>query len=254
MTDHVDFSPLAADYEKYRVGYGEEVFAAIGRRVGEGATGAILDLACGTGLSTVPLRNLTDGIVIGADIAAALMRRAPRETRGRHIAYVAADAHRLPHANAVFAAVTCGQAMHWMDADRVMPEVMRVLSPGGWFFAYWKYPAPEEPYQLLANEVLGEILGRTIESRYTLSTMPDLQRYGFADFSEEHFELPLPYTAETYVGFMRSRRRIRDIAGEHTEEFLRRYALELERLHPGGETFEERNLVYLFSGRKALDA
>ena len=250
MTDHVDFNPVAAAYEKYRVGYGTDVFAAIAKRIDTSEASVVLDLACGTGLSTVPLRKLTSGIVVGADIAGELMKRAPRVADGQPMSYITADANKLPFMDHSLSAITCGQAMHWMDPDIVMPEVVRTLAPGGWFFAYWKYPAPDEPYQLLANDVLGDILGRKIESRYTLSTMPDLQSYGLNEFAEEKFDLPLPYTVESYVGFMRSRNRIRKLAGDHTEEFLRRYEVELEKLRPNGQTFEEMNEVYLFSGRK----
>lgn len=250
MTEHVDFSPMAAAYEKYRVGYGDAVFTAIGKRIDTTADAAVLDLACGTGLSTAPLRRLTSGTVIGADIARKLMERAPREVDGRRIAYLSADAERLPFADSTLSAITCGQAMHWMNPELVMPEVVRVLADSGWFFAYWKYPGPDEPYQQLANRVLTELLGRNIESRYTLSTLPPLQDFGLTEYTEEHFELPLPFTVQSYVGFMRSRRRIRDIAGAQTEEFLRRYEIELAKLHPDGQEFEEMNVVYLFSGRK----
>ena len=117
-------------------------------------------------------------------------------------------------------------------------------------FAYWKYPALDEPYQLLANRVLSEVLGRTVESRYTLSVPPDLAAFGLMNVTREDFDLALPYTATEYVGFMRSRRRIRDLAGAHVDEFLARFAAELDGLRPGGERFEERNIVSLFAGQR----
>lgn len=245
----VDFGPLAEDYHRYRVGYGEEVFSAIARRLDPSSSLPVLDLACGTGLSTCPLRRLVAGPVLGTDVALELLKRAPTAVWGHPIHYVRADALGLPFRERSFQAVTCGQALHWMPLDRVMSEVGRVLSESGWFFAYWKYPALDEPYQRLANEVLSRILDRPVESRYTLSVPPDLKRFGLVDVTEEQFELLLPYTVSEYVGFMRSRRRIRDLAGSKTEEFLCMYEEELGRLQHGADPFYERNIVSLFSGR-----
>jgi SAM-dependent methyltransferase len=246
----VDFNPLAQAYERYRVGYGDEVFAAIARRLDPVSPRAVLDLACGTGLSTTPLARLVESTVVGVDIAAELLRRAPKKSAGQPITYVRAQAARLPFADAAFQAVTCAQAMHWMVEGEVMPEARRVLAPGGWFFAYWKYPAADEPYQQLANRVLTDVLGRPVESRYTLSVPPDLTAAGLENVAREDFELMLPYTVEEYVGFMRSRRRILDLAGAQTGEFLKRYAVELAKLRSGEERFDERNIVSLFSGRR----
>jgi len=245
----VDFDPLAGDYQRYRVGYGEDLFGAIARRLDPESPQAVLDLACGTGLSTVPLRQVVAGPVVGTDVAMELLRRAPASSGSRLIMYVRADALMLPFRGRSFQAVTCGQALHWMPPGGVAPEVKRVLVEGGWFFAYWKYPALDEPYQVLANQVLSVVLNRTVESRYTMTMAPDLNGFGLVDVTEERFELHIPYTVRDYVGFMRSRRRIRDLAGTKTEEFLQQYEVALSRIFPGDGSFEERNLVYLFSGR-----
>lgn len=67
MNDPMDFSPLVAEYTKYRVGYGDKLFEVISRRVGAPRGGAALDLACGTGLSTNPLAALMNGLVVGTE-------------------------------------------------------------------------------------------------------------------------------------------------------------------------------------------
>jgi ubiquinone/menaquinone biosynthesis C-methylase UbiE len=253
VNERVDFNPLAADYERFRTGYGGEMFRAIAARLTD-SHGVILDLACGTGLSTLPLRGIFDGTVIGADVAPELLRRAPRERDGRPIVYIRADAVQLPFRGEAFDAVTCGQAMHWMNPARVLPEARRILKPGGWFFAFWKYPMADEPYQRLADEILTRVLGRATTSAFTLKEPPPLARYGFRDVSEERFELLIPFTVEDYVGFMRSRRRIQDLAGNRTEEFLREFSTELCKVWPPATPFTERNVVYLFIGHNPQGA
>jgi ubiquinone/menaquinone biosynthesis C-methylase UbiE len=248
VNKRVDFDPLAADYERFRTGYGDEVFRAMSARVGGGAT-AILDLACGTGLSTAPSRALFAGLVVGVDVAPELLRRAPRAHEGRAILYVRGDAVHLPFCDGAFDAVTCGQAMHWMDPSLVLPEARRVLKPGGWFFAFWKYPHIDEPYQRLADEILTRMLGRATTSAFTLKEPPPLEAYGFQETIADSFELPMSFSVSDYVGFMRSRRRIQDIAGHRTEEFLQEYERELRSMWPSAAPFVERNVVYLFGGR-----
>lgn len=51
-------------------------------------------------------------------------------------------------------------------------------------------------------------------------------------------------------GFRRSRKRVRDLTGDRFEEFMRDYEAEVRTLLNGKESFEELNIIYLFSGRK----
>lgn len=39
MTDRVDLGPRAGDYERFRVGYGSEVYAYVGKRLAAGPDG-----------------------------------------------------------------------------------------------------------------------------------------------------------------------------------------------------------------------
>ena len=73
MTRAVNFDPQASEYERRRVGYGREV---PDRK--SGPAGLLLDLVCGTGLSTEPLARLARGAGIGADVAPAPIARAQR--------------------------------------------------------------------------------------------------------------------------------------------------------------------------------
>lgn len=249
MTQPVDFGPLAQEYERFRVGYGPVLEAFIGERLVAGPQGPVLDLACGTGLSTAPLAAWARGPVIGADRAPELLARAPRAWGSTRLFYTRALAAQLPFATGSVSAVTCAQALHWIPAEEVLPEVRRVLVTGGSFFAYWKYPHPEEPYQAAADQILSAMHGRPVRQGFSLKEPPDFRSYGFASFERTELELRIPYTLESYVGFMRSRYRIKELAGDRLEEFIGAYRAQLEPLFPAGKTMEERNLIYLFSGR-----
>lgn len=250
MTDRVDFGPLAGEYERYRVGYGPELEAYIGERLAAGPPGPVLDLACGTGLSTVPLVQWARGPVIGADLAPALLARAPKAVGHDVLRYVVADATRLPMADATLACITCAQALHWMPQEQVLREALRALVPGGSCFVYWKYPHPDEPYQQIADEILSRMHGRPIRQGFSLKEPPDFRSLGFARFERVEFEMNIAYTLDSYVGFMRSRYRIKELASDRLEEFMAAYEAELENIFPRGQTAFERNIVYVFAGEK----
>ncbi len=47
------------------------------------------------------------------------------------------SAEEIPLADASADAVLAGQALHWFDLDRAIPEIARVLTPGGVLAALW---------------------------------------------------------------------------------------------------------------------
>jgi ubiquinone/menaquinone biosynthesis C-methylase UbiE len=92
----------------------------------------VVDLGCGTGISTVAWAGLaqrTIGIDQNPEMLAAA-RPAPTVEYRR----AAADATGLPAACADV--VSCAQSLHWMEPGPTLAEVARVLRPGGVFAAY----------------------------------------------------------------------------------------------------------------------
>jgi SAM-dependent methyltransferase len=98
-------------------------------RAGETA----LDVACGPGNTTRRLRDaLGDGLAVGCDASASMLARAVRDSPGRGVAYVRADAEALPFADGSFDVVTCYGALYLMEHPfRAVDELLRVLRPGG---------------------------------------------------------------------------------------------------------------------------
>ncbi|WP_165917728.1 class I SAM-dependent methyltransferase [Roseateles saccharophilus] len=85
-----------------------------------------LDLACGSGRYALLLQERGARCVVGCDLSAGMLARAPLAHRVR------ADMSRLPFAAASFDIVVCGLAVgHAADLDVWMTEVARVLAPGG---------------------------------------------------------------------------------------------------------------------------
>ncbi len=95
----------------------------------------VVDLGCGTGLSTRIWAERAEQIV-GIEPSADMRRQAESRTTARNIRYQEGFSHQtgLPDASADI--VTCSQSLHWMEPNATFSEVARILRAGGVFAAY----------------------------------------------------------------------------------------------------------------------
>jgi ubiquinone/menaquinone biosynthesis C-methylase UbiE len=118
------FGAIAADYDRLRPSPAD---AAVEWLLPERHEVAV-DVAAGTGLLTrVMARQVKDVIAVELDhrMAAVLRERSP----GVHVVQGRGEA--LPLADASADAVLISSAWHWLDPLRAVPEIARVLRPGG---------------------------------------------------------------------------------------------------------------------------
>ena len=88
--------------------------------------GQVLDLGCGTGRLTPSKRG------VGIDVSLEMLKQAPAT-----LSRVCADGHHLPFADGSFDTVIAAQGViRYMQPAQFMPEVFRVLRPGGHFTAH----------------------------------------------------------------------------------------------------------------------
>lgn len=92
----------------------------------------VLDVACGTGLSTKALLEIAEN-VHGTDISAEMLKHAPLQER---IHYAVAPAEQQPFADNFFNLITVSSGVHWFDIDKFLSEANRVLKSGGWLVLY----------------------------------------------------------------------------------------------------------------------
>ena len=129
-TRRLSFGSVAEDYDRYRPAPPP---AALDWLIPPGAT-AILDLAAGTGLVTRELIGRAPHVfAVEPDerMRAVLAARCPeadvRAGRGEDI----------PLPDASVDAVVISAAWHWLDPERAVPEITRVLRPGGNLGVMW---------------------------------------------------------------------------------------------------------------------
>jgi ubiquinone/menaquinone biosynthesis C-methylase UbiE len=91
-----------------------------------------LDVACGTGESTLALKEIARDNV-GVDSSEKMLALAPKDDR---IRYLRASAEGLPYSEAQFDLITVSKAIHWFERDSFLAEASRVLSPSGCLIVY----------------------------------------------------------------------------------------------------------------------
>ncbi|MER5437586.1 methyltransferase domain-containing protein [Streptomyces sp. NPDC002790] len=104
--------------------------AALGLRPG----GRVLDAGCGTGRALSPLRAAVgpSGVVLGADLTAAMLERAVRAGRDTEGQLLRTDVARLPLRTGVLDAVFgAGLISHLPQPAANLRELARVVRPGG---------------------------------------------------------------------------------------------------------------------------
>lgn len=133
------FGAIAAVYRRSRPSYPSEavdwLLPAGGPRV--------LDLGAGTGKLTEQLAAR------GLDVVAVEPSEGMREEFAKalpDVPVLAGAGESIPLDDASVDAVLVAQAWHWVDPERAVPEVARVLRPGGWLGLIWNVRDEREPW------------------------------------------------------------------------------------------------------------
>jgi SAM-dependent methyltransferase len=161
-----------------------------------------LDVACGTGLSTIAMKEMAERVV-GLDISLAMLSLAPRDPETCYVQGVAED---LPFGSSCFAFVSVSSAYHWFDKKKFAAELGRITEPGAWaviyethftghlqgcpqFDAWYKesfrkrYPAPPRDYSFSPS---------------------DFEPWGVDHLGNESFDYSVPFSAPGFANHLLS--------------------------------------------------
>ena len=136
------FDSLAARYDAARPTPPQAVvdflraYAMAGGPAGaDGVPDLVVDLGCGTGLSTRAWAGRARA-VIGVEPNDEMRAKAVAESHGLpDVSYRAGASTDTGLPDGVADIVTCSQSFHWMDPRPTLAEIARVLRPGGVFAA-----------------------------------------------------------------------------------------------------------------------
>jgi SAM-dependent methyltransferase len=184
------FGGTASDYERGRAPYPDEAV----RWLVEGAS-KIVDLGAGTG-------KLTSAV---SRYAKEVLALEPQHQMLLHLQRAAPSAllacsvgESLPVRSGWADVVVVAQAFHWFDQQRAVPEIRRILSPGGRLGLIWN--VRDESIDWVAE--LARIAGpeNSLETRAQLDRLP-----GFRPFEHRTWRTTQVMDEATLLAHVRSR-------------------------------------------------
>jgi len=149
--DSRSFELVADLYERARPEYPQEAVAWVAAKLGLGSDSTIVDLGAGTGKLTRAL-HATGARVIAVEPGDAM--RAELERRLPEVEALRGAAESIPLADGSVDCVAVGQAFHWFRHDEALPELHRVLRPGGGLALFWNSRDHERPVQQEISDLI----------------------------------------------------------------------------------------------------
>ncbi|WP_447005292.1 class I SAM-dependent methyltransferase [Saccharothrix isguenensis] len=188
------FGAHASAYAEHRPDYPIAAVHWALEPLGEGPHD-VLDLGAGTG-------KLTGCVVAeGHHVTAVEPDEAMLSELVRHHGSVRAlpgSAERIPVPDGTVDAVVVGQAFHWFDPERALPEIARVLRPGGVLAALWNDYDTSAPW--VAEFV--RVARTTVSAEDELAFDPLTDHELFTDPAHASFRHAHRRTAESLVAMV----------------------------------------------------
>jgi SAM-dependent methyltransferase len=162
------FTGAAAYYARFRPDYPPELLERLADRLGlnDAQTrnpSRLLDLGCGPGTISLPMRERFEEVV-GLDVNAAMLGQArarASELNASNVRFEMRPAEEIGADLGAFRLVTVGRALHWMNREVVIERAFDILEPGGGFATLGSSSDDERPspWRVAANAVIGRYLG-----------------------------------------------------------------------------------------------
>jgi ubiquinone/menaquinone biosynthesis C-methylase UbiE len=149
------FAGVAEQYERRRPTYPPEIVAWVVERLGLAPGRTVVDVGAGTGkfsrllvpsgarvIAVEPLAEMRDQLIAAVPDVLAL----------------AGSAEELPLEDASADGATAAAAFHWFELDRALPELHRVLRPGGRLAVVHNFRDPSQRLQADVQKIIGHLL------------------------------------------------------------------------------------------------
>lgn len=194
------FGKLAKNYKEMRPGYPNQVIRDIYTQI-KNFKPAILDLGCGTGISTRQLakRNVS---IIGCDVDSEMIKNAKTDNQ-KNIKYVKGNAEKLPFPCGCFDGVTMFTSFHWFTNKKALSQIRRVLKPNGIIFIV--QPRYKSPLRRDLRQIINKALKLGIKPRYSTKKFSKvLSENKFRIIKTKVYKTINKYTLNQFIKLMQS--------------------------------------------------
>lgn len=162
-----------------------------------------LDVGCGAGLSTSPLRGIA-GFCLGIDPVEAMVHGSPARAVG--VRFAAARAEALPVRTASVDVITAAGSLNYADLDEFFPDAARVLRREGALIVYDFSPGRRFPDSDALDLWFTEFLRRYPKEEGSAASLdPALLAASAAGFQlagSEEFEVALRMDPAAYCNYL----------------------------------------------------
>jgi len=232
-TRRLSFGSVAADYDRYRP---PPPAQALDWLIPPGAQ-AVLDLAAGTGAVTRELIGRVPRVIA---VEPDERMRAVLSARGQDAEVLAGRGEDIPLPAASVDAVVISAAWHWLDAERAVPEITRVLRVGGTLGVIWASRDARAPWVAEFNALARESReahrpGDGAPDGRPWSSGPRRRAVEFppgtpmSPVEERTIEYSLPRTKDELAGLLGTYSGVITLAPDQRADFARRVRAFLDR-------------------------
>jgi protein-L-isoaspartate O-methyltransferase len=244
------FDGVADLYDEYRPAPPPEVVAAVVEVSHVRPGSRVLEIGCGTGQLSVPLAafgvNLT-AIEVGPNLAARAQRNLASFTNAR-VEVSSFEAWLVPADR--FDAVVCANAFHWLDPEIRFAKCADTLRLGGRLTILHTHHVAGGTARFFADAqpiyvkwgLSPDLSFRPPEPDDIGPSYPELDaRPEFGSFTRRRFEIPMPHTTDSYVGWLQTDSLVNTLDDDARRGFLDDIANLIASRYGGSVA---RNFVY----------
>lgn len=199
------FGAVAADYDRYRPSYPDELV----RDLLAASPATALDVGCGTGKASRLLaarRVRVLGVEVDPEMAAV--------AREHGLAVEVSNFEDWDARGRTFDLITAGQSWHWVDPERGPRKAAQLLNPGGRLALFWNHRRVHPAFDAVYAVHAPELRERGTDSPAFLAHRPyvaELETTGaFTEVVTRDYSFERTYTAAEWAG----------LVGTHSDHLL----------------------------------
>ncbi len=196
------FTDKALNYKKFRPSYPKELFSYLIAENIISSESCTADIGAGTGIFTaLTAPHVME--IIAVEPNAKMMESCAEHCRNlTNVKYMQQSAENTKIEKSSIDTITCAQAFHWFDREKVKTEFKRILKPEGHAVLVWNSRVPDSDVSKKSSELFTSICPEFKGFSGGAGTLPeeynDFFRNGkcaYTSFSNYRFE-----TLESFIG------------------------------------------------------